>query len=69
MKKNFTIDPKLEAFLKKHRVYRKFVKNTIASLGKFYTGHVIGLRTAFVWDDTPEEAEFWLDLDEKFENN
>lgn len=55
-------------FLKKHRVYKKYMSNLKESGRTVKTIKEIGavglISSAFVWRKTPEGHEFWRNLDD-----
>ncbi len=54
-------------FLKKERVYRKFVANkTVPNSFLEKQDSYIYLSVSFVWEDSPEGFGFWSDLYKKW---
>lgn len=59
-------------FLKKHKVYRKYMRNlknddiTLQEIQRIHDS--LYLASAFTWRKTPEGHEFWLNLHMKWDN-
>lgn len=57
-------------FLKEHNAYEKFIKNfesdsEYSCLDELFNDnyHSEWIYSAFLWEDTPEEPDYWADLD------
>lgn len=65
-----SIDPTLNDFLLEKGARDKFLTNisrNINDLQKFKSsGRISNIGNSFIWLDTPEGDDFWMDLDDKF---
>jgi len=60
MKNKFRVPAELEEFLRKEKVYTKYMKHLDED-------NVTCIDGAFIWEDTPEGHTFWNNLNDKYE--
>ena len=69
--KGITVEPKLEKFLRKEKVYTKFcanVNNPEENNKKEAPMEIESIGYSFLWAMTPEGADFWFELCDTFES-
>ena len=61
------INPKLENFLRKNRVYTRFINNTVQG-SRLIAVKLYNINGAFTWSCAPEGHEFWAKIHQKYIN-
>ena len=67
MSKKVCLTKELEDFLRKEKVLTKFKKNVKGNSTKRLPIDLIS--AGFLWDDSPEGLQFWIDLNNEFLNH
>ena len=62
------IEKNLRAFLEQEGVLEQFIKNSIElnSKGRWGNEQINSIRQSFIWGMSPENHDFWEELDTKF---
>ena len=54
------------SFLKKNRIYRRFLKNCDGPISKFWYSPKIFISGSFIFHETEEGHDYWVNIDMKW---